>query len=503
MHQRAGLIVPGGGERDAEFDRCQRYALAQDGPRRIVGAYGVATALIFSRCFQFVDDAVNDIVLHRLVIRGDVSLLMPVEIGAAHFQRVLAERISDFLDDPFAAKHALRAAKAAKGRVGHRIGFHRSGGQPYIRQIVAIVCMKQRPVGHRPRKIGGKAASGGEYRVDRFDAAIIIISDVIIDVEIMALAGGDHIVVAIRADLDGTVVALCGNCGDRGKLVALGFLAAEAAAHAPREDRDRVGHGAERMRNHVLNFAGMLRRGIDRHLVILAGNGHRDMALQIEMILAADPHLTRQKVRRIFQRPVHITIAQRQRVGDMRIVGRHRAYDIRLVRMVFIIDFRKLRRTAGGVPRFGDDGEDRLTEKGALAIGQNRFVMACGRAEIVCSGNVGCGQYTDDARRRPHPFKIHTRDGGTGALGQSEIGMQHADRLIDVIDIFGRSGDVFVRRIMLSGRMDAPGNLRRAALLNGHRHASARTRSWRVTCTASPLVSSRKRLSRFLAVSIR
>jgi hypothetical protein len=42
------------------------------------------------------------------------------------------------------------------------------------------------------------------------------------------------------------------------------------------------------MADHMLHFARVLGGGVDGHVIILAGNGERDMAFQIHMILAAD-----------------------------------------------------------------------------------------------------------------------------------------------------------------------------------------------------------------------
>ncbi len=48
---------------------------------------------------------------------------------------------------------------------------------------------------------------------------------------------------------------------------------------------------SQRMADHVLHLARVLRRGPDGDLVVLAGNGERDVAFEIEMLLAADAHL--------------------------------------------------------------------------------------------------------------------------------------------------------------------------------------------------------------------
>ncbi len=120
--------------------------------------------------------------------------------------------------------------------------------------------------------------------------------------EVVALAGRDHVVVAVRPDLDRPVELLGGDRGDRGKLVALRFLAAEAAAHAPHMHRDGVRCHAERMGDHVLDLARVLRGRPDGDLLVLAGDRHGDLALKVEVVLSADAHLAPDAPRRALER---------------------------------------------------------------------------------------------------------------------------------------------------------------------------------------------------------
>jgi hypothetical protein len=62
---------------------------------------------------------------------------------------------------------------------------------------------------------------------------LIVIADIVIDHEVMPLAGGDHVVVAVGTDFHWFAELFGGNRRNRRELVGLGFLAAEAAAHAP------------------------------------------------------------------------------------------------------------------------------------------------------------------------------------------------------------------------------------------------------------------------------
>ena len=83
--------------------------------------------------------------------------------------------------------------------------------------------------------------------VDAEDVAVVVEADLVVDDEVVPLAGGGHVVVAVGPDLDGAAVPLGRDRRQRGELVALRFLAAEAAAHAADLDRHRMARHAERM----------------------------------------------------------------------------------------------------------------------------------------------------------------------------------------------------------------------------------------------------------------
>jgi hypothetical protein len=72
--------------------------------------------------------------------------------------------------------------------------------------------------------------------------------------EIMALAGADHVVVAVQAQLGWTPGAMGNQCSKQGPLRGLGFLAAECTAHAPHFNGHRVGRAAEHVRGKMLQF---------------------------------------------------------------------------------------------------------------------------------------------------------------------------------------------------------------------------------------------------------
>ena len=298
VDQGAGLVVPGGGEGDAELDRRQADALADHRVGGVVGDDRLAAGLVVGGGFELVDDAVDDVVGDGLVVGRHVAVGGAVEVGAADLERVLAEGVGDLLHDPLGGDEALRAAEAAEGGVGDRVGLHRLGDQPYRRVVVGVVGVEEGAVGDRAGEVGGEAAAGGEAAVDGEDAAGVVEADLVLVQEVVALAGGDHVVVAVGADLHGAVELLGGDGGDGGEQVRLGFLAAEAAAHAADDDGHGVRRNAEDVGDHVLHLGRVLGRGIDGDVVVLAGDGEGDHALEVEMVLAADALHALEAVRR-------------------------------------------------------------------------------------------------------------------------------------------------------------------------------------------------------------
>jgi len=120
----------------------------------------------------------------------------------------------------------------------------------------------------------------------------------------MALSGRAHVVVAVEAHLGGPA-GLAGD--DRGHARVqrhLRFLAAEAAAHAPAFDDDVVRGDPERVRHHVLHLARVLSGRVDLHPAVLARDGHRDLAFEIEVILPAGGDRAAQAVRRTRERSI-------------------------------------------------------------------------------------------------------------------------------------------------------------------------------------------------------
>ena len=148
--------------------------------------------------------------------------------------------------------------------------------------------MEHRTIGDRPRKVPRHAAAQRLVELDAQDAAGLVETHTIVDAEIVPLAGDDHVVVAVvdafRRPAGEPGRQRCRGC----RQIALAFLAAEAAAHPAHFHRDRMVRHAQHLGDRVLDLARMLARTVDGDVLVLAGDGERRLAFQIEMLLPAD-----------------------------------------------------------------------------------------------------------------------------------------------------------------------------------------------------------------------
>jgi hypothetical protein len=116
MDQRAGLVERRKREGDAEFHWRQRDTLADHLRGAVEVDDRLAPRLIIRGRLKFLDDPMDDIVLHLLVIGRQAALVAVdgIEVLLADFERIDADGIGDLLYDALAADQPLRAAKAAE-----------------------------------------------------------------------------------------------------------------------------------------------------------------------------------------------------------------------------------------------------------------------------------------------------------------------------------------------------------------------------------------------------
>ena len=104
----------------------------------------------------------------------------------------------------------------------------------------------------------------------------------------MPLAGQHEIIITVIDCLGWPAGDMRRQRRQDGRKIALTFLAAEGAAHAPCLDGHGMVRQAEAVGHLVLDLGRVLRRAMQRHVPVLARNGERRLPLEIEMFLPAD-----------------------------------------------------------------------------------------------------------------------------------------------------------------------------------------------------------------------
>ena len=298
-----------------------------------------------------------------------------------------------------------------------------------------------------------RIAAAGE-KIDRIalDAPLLVEADLPVAAKVVTLAGEDEIVVAVETQLAwASRDARRKRCG-HGPLRRLALLAAEAAAHAPRL-AGHIGIGnAEHAGHHMLHFRGMLGRGIDMDVAILARDRQRDLAFEIEMLLPADAEPAVQLQGRLRDRRIRIAAAVSV-IGQNGFTALQRVLDRDARRLGFDLHHRLLDRAARDIPIRRDDGEERLTQKADVGVDEERIV-AEGRRHVVLAGDVGCGEHGHHAGHGTHGRDIE-RDQSPARLRRLTDGhMQRALGLADVVDILRGALDVLDAGIVRQGLAD-------------------------------------------------
>ncbi len=199
----------------------------------------------------------------------------------------------------------------------------------------------------------------------------------------------------------------------------------------------------------------------------------RDLALEVEMVLAADADPAVEPVAGALQAGLDIAAGEAGRRPDIVLLGAG-GVDVELW-------WQRPRRRSGPARRRGGlrgrlcgDGEERLAPVLDGAGGEDRLVVAADRADVVGAGDVGGGDHRGDARGGAHGLEVEAREPGMRALGPGHIDFEAAGRLRHVVDVDGLAGDVLRRAVVGQGPGDGDGFRHRPALA-GRRSA----RWWR------------------------
>ena len=421
-------------------------------PRLRIGAPGVELAHrpppapIVARAFAAVDQRRQDIVLDRHAVGRDVAAFA-IKVRLAHVERIEPERPRDLVDRALGDHHALRSAEAAEGRVGDRVGLHALGRDGRGRQVVGVVGVEHRAVVDRARDVGRIAAARRHDGFERADAALRVEPDLVVGEEIVPLAGQAHVVVAIEPDLARPPGDARGERRNGGPLRGLRLLAAERAAHAAHLDGDRRVRHVQHLGDQVLAFARMLRRDMHQHVAVLARNGERHLAFEIEVFLAADAQLSLDAPRARLERGGAVVLAERV-VGQDVDVGRERIVDRDARRADGGLDLAKPRgaaRLAAG-PRHHRE-HDLAVELDLLRRRTPDRRRAIG-ADVVLAGDVGRGQHRDHAGRGAHRIEIDAEQLPGRDRRAADRDVQQALGLADVVDEGRAARDVLGGRVM-------------------------------------------------------
>ena len=177
---------------------------------------------------------------HGLVVVGHVAFGFAVVIGLAYGQRVEAQMAGDTVHDLFDGDHALRATKAAIGRVGSRVGFTAITIDRRVAQIIGVVGVEHGAVDNGVGQVRRTATVARQVQLDALQAAAGVETDVIFDIKRVALAGHQHVFDPWQAHLRRLPGEACHHGAQAGGAGGLGLLAAKAAAHAAHIDNDLV-----------------------------------------------------------------------------------------------------------------------------------------------------------------------------------------------------------------------------------------------------------------------
>ncbi len=413
---------------------------------RVVACDLLAPAAVIAGRLELSRDARHHVVLDGHAVMRDVAIGDAVEIQPADVERIQAESSRDVVQHALDDHHALRRAETAERRVGDGIRLAAVRDHLEVLEEVGVVDVAQRPVVHGRRQVQRVAAARRHGEREREDAAPGVEADVVVGEEFVALAGDDHVVVAIEAQLDGPAAAHGGDgrgaCQERG----LAFLAAETPAHAAAMDADLVRVAPEGVRHEVLHLAGMLRRAHHEHAAIFLRQGDRDLALEVEVVLAAQLEHALQALRRARQAWQRLAAHDRVRGRDEARRG-DRLADPEDGGERLVIDAGLARGAPRRVVRVGHDQEDRLAGVLHQAVGEDRVVVDH-RGAVVLAGDVARREDREDSGRRGDVRKVQRAQPRVRDAAGAEGAVQRIGGERDVVGVTRLAAHVQVRALV-------------------------------------------------------
>ena len=235
-------------------------------------------------------------VADQLAVRRGLAL--GVEVAVAHDVGLDPEQGRAAADDVLDDQHPLRAAEAAEGSLRGLVGPGDPAVHADVRDAVGVVDVEQRAREHGFGEVEAPAAVGGQRRLERREAAVVVEADAPGGVEPVPLAGHRHVLLAGQPQPDRSAGQRGAQGGDRGEPVRLHLLAAEAAAHAQALHGDPVAGQAEHVRGDLLGLGRVLGAGLHEHLAVLVDHRQRAVRLEVEVLLSGEVDLALEDVGR-------------------------------------------------------------------------------------------------------------------------------------------------------------------------------------------------------------
>jgi hypothetical protein len=254
-----------------------------------------AGAVVRTR-LELLDDVECDIVLDLHAV-GRYVTLVRIQIDLAYIERIASGLHRDRLDHALGEDHALRSAEAPERSVGDCIGHQppRADADGWIE--IGIVRMEHGAVANGIAQIGGIPAARKEFDIDTRDTAFGIEAGAIVDTEVMALAGHDHVFITVEPALCRPAGQMRRKCGKAGPLRGLAFLATKTATHAAAFGGHTGVRNVEHVSHAMLHLTRVLRRAMTIMQPFSSGKAKLDLPLQIEMFLSSDQEGFKQAVR--------------------------------------------------------------------------------------------------------------------------------------------------------------------------------------------------------------
>jgi len=190
---------------------------------------------------------------------------------------------------------------------------------------------------------------------------------------------------------------------------------------------------AERVRDHVLHLARVLRRAVHVHRAALARDREGDLPLEVEVVLAARAQGAGQTVRRARERGGGVAPRDMDRRQHERL-RRHRVLDRQDRRQRLEVELGEPRRASGRLDARRRDREDRLAREVHDAVGEDRVVVEDG-SDVVHAGNVGRDDRVDDAGRREYRVEVDRPQSPVGDRRDADRRVQRAPGLGKVVDV--------------------------------------------------------------------